>query len=132
MLVCPCWWQFRSFLSPRTLNLTVASFFVFFFKDKRVFFGLFDRRWSQILTRSPKTPLKFDGGSFEPIKKFRKFFFIGSLTGSESENHRYDQSAEVIWIKATSSYYLCLPGMSGSLKNVGSSFKRRKRTHLVK
>ena len=29
---------------------------------------------------------------------FSKIFFTGSLTGSESKNHRHDQPAQIIWI----------------------------------
>ena len=35
-------------------------------------------------------------------------------------------------IKATSSYYQFFPGISDSLKNVDLSFKKRKRTHLLR
>ena len=43
-----------------------------------------------------ESPLKFDGGFFEPIKFFLKIFFTGSLTGNESETHGFDQSTESI------------------------------------
>ena len=65
-------------------------------KDKRVFFGHPDQKMKSNIKMTPKTTLKFDGGSFEAIKFFSKFFFTGCLTGSESENRRYDQPAEVI------------------------------------
>ena len=77
-------------------------------------------------------PLKLNDGSFEPLKNCSKIFFTGSLTGSESEIHRFDQSTEVIWVRAISSYHQFLLPISGSLLNVGLSFKRRKRTHLLK
>ena len=63
---------------------------------------------------------------------FFGIFFTGSLTGTELKNHRYDKPAEVIWVWATSAYYHFLPGISGSLKILGLSIKRRIRTHLLR
>ena len=46
----------------------------------------------------------------------RKGSFKGSLTGSESEVHRFDQATEVIWVEATSSYVcLCLKNEKGRI-----------------
>ena len=44
----------------------------------------------------PKVPLKFEGGSFEPIKIYSIILFAGSLTGSESEIHIFDQVTEEV------------------------------------
>ena len=99
-------------------------------KDKRMFFGLSTRRWSKMLKQPPRVHLKFDDGSFEPIKN-SKIVFTGSLTGSGSEIHRFYQATEVIWVEATSSCSQFLLRISGSLKNVDLSFKRRKRTQLL-
>ena len=56
-----------------------------------------------------RVPLKFDGLSFELFKKN----FTGSLTGSESKIHRFDQATEVISVEVTSSYYKFLLRISG-------------------
>jgi len=40
--------------------------------------------------------MKFEGGSFEPIKKFLKIFFTGSLSGSGPEIHRFVQTIEEV------------------------------------
>ena len=60
------------------LYFTITQFnsCVFFcrLKDKRVFFALLGSK----------------GGSFEPINFFSKIFFTGSLTGSQSEIHRFE------------------------------------------
>ena len=109
----------------QALENPVNSYVLFcLLNDKRVFFGLFDQKkvsnfeFNIIVKRPPKTPLKFDSGSFETIKKFSKIFFTGSLTGSGSEIHRFYQATEVIWVEgleATSSYYQFLQRISGSL-----------------
>ena len=71
---------------------------------------------------------------FLPFKRQKgvESFFTESVTESEFENHRHDQTAEVMWVKATSSYYQFSPDISGSLKNVGLSLKRRKKTYLLR
>ena len=58
--------------------------------------------------------------------------FLPEVWPKVSRKIRYDQSAEVIWVKDKSSFYQFLPCISGSLKNVGLSFTRRKRTHLLR
>ena len=63
-------------------------------------------------------------------KNNSKIFFNGSLTGSGSKVHRFDQPTEVIRFWATLSYYHFLLCISGSLYNVGLSFKNRKKTLL--
>ena len=63
----------------------------------------------------PRALLKFDGGSFEPIKFFSKIFFTGSLTGSESEIFRFDKPIKVILVEATSSCYQFMLRISESL-----------------
>ena len=80
------------------VKLTIASFLSFKRQEapKRVFFGLFDQKMkSNISSTPPRVTPKFDGGSFELIKKIPKIF-TGSLTGIEAETHRFDQATEVI------------------------------------
>ena len=98
--------------------------------DKIIFCMLFE----SFHDTSPYSP-SLTVASFFPFKRqsgVLRDFFTGNLTKSELENHRYDQPAEVIWVKAISSYYQFLSGISGWLKNVSLFFKRRKRTHLLR
>ena len=54
---------------------------------------LFDQKMKSNTQTTPKSPLKFDGGSFGRIKL---------LIGSESEILRFDQPTEVIIVETTS------------------------------
>ena len=43
-----------------------------------------------------RVPMKFEGGSFEPIKIFPKIFFTGSFSGSGPEIHRFVRTLEEV------------------------------------
>jgi len=66
--------------------------------------------------------MKFEGGSFEPIKIFAKNFFTGSLSGSEPEIHRFG---------TTYTCYQLSLFISGSLRNGALDFKIQKKTQLL-
>ena len=63
----------------------------------------------------PMVRLKSQGGSFELIKKVKKIFFTGSLTGSGPEIQRFLQPTEQIWVRTTCSCYQLLPCIGCSI-----------------
>ena len=103
---------------PKIRQLTVASFFRLL-KDKRLFFGLFDQK------------MKLNkGGSFEP-KKFSGNFFTGSLTGSESEIHRFDQPTEFIKLLCSIAYTLVVHSTSTEIIKPKFCTPHPKRTNKI-
>ena len=94
--------------------ITLSNYFFHFnscvlfclFKDQRVFFGLIDQNMKSNIKKTPKSrPPEIWRFFWTNIKSFEKIFFTGSLTGSESEIHKFDQATEIIWVEITSSYY---------------------------
>ena len=77
-----------------------------------------------------RVPMKFEGGSFEPIKIFPKIFFTGSFSGSGPEIHRFFRILEEAWVGATYSCYQLSLFMSKNLKRV-LDFNIQKKTQLL-
>ena len=75
--------------------------------------------------------MKFEGGSFEPIKNFPKNFFTGSFSGSGPEMHRFVWTLEQVWVWATYSCYELSLFISGSPRKRALDFKIQKKTQLL-
>ena len=78
-----------------------------------------------------RVPMKFEGGSFEPIKIFPKIFFTGSFSGSGPEIHRFVQTLEEVWVRATYSCNQLSLFISGSPRKRVLDFKIQNKTQLL-
>ena len=70
---------------------------IWILKSKRVFLcDLRPLNVAECKNDPQRVPMKFEGGSFEPIKIFPKIFFTGSFSGSGPEIHRFVRTLEEV------------------------------------
>ena len=75
--------------------------------------------------------MKFECGSFGPIKNFPKNFFTGRFSGSGPEMHRFVRTLEEVWVGAIYSCYERSLFISGSPRKRVLDFKIQNKTQLL-